>query len=111
MNNISETPEKWVIVKIDNKGYKVFGSWVGGYLGSDRWKLNSGIKSVELKDDFYYITGYSGSIYKCHKNSYGIASSYSRAVLSSLIDKAKISGINIEEITKEDFKKIEWIII
>jgi hypothetical protein len=46
MRNVSETPENWVILKITNNGeivYKVFGSWVGGYLGSDNWRINSGI--------------------------------------------------------------------
>jgi hypothetical protein len=46
MRNVSETPENWVILKITNNGeivYKVFGSWAGGYLGSDNWRINSGI--------------------------------------------------------------------
>lgn len=42
-NNISETPDKWVILKLPNDYYKVFGTWAGGYLDGDRWKLNSGM--------------------------------------------------------------------
>ena len=34
--NISETPERWVILKIPNNYYKVFGTWAGGYLDGDQ---------------------------------------------------------------------------
>jgi hypothetical protein len=84
---ISETPERWVILKMPNNLYKVFGTWSGGYLGSDRWKLNSGIKKVEYDDDYYYFIGFSGSCYKCHKNRYGTASSYGLGVLKEIIEK------------------------
>ncbi len=54
--NISETPDRWVVVKIDNNldtpFYKVFATWAGGYLDGDRWKLNSGITSMEYDDDY-----------------------------------------------------------
>ena len=56
-----ETPDKWVVLKIEHEGniiYKVFASWYGGYLGSDSWKLNSGIKDIEipLEDTYIYRT-------------------------------------------------------
>lgn len=34
--NISETPERWVILKLPNNYYKVFGTWAGGYLDGNR---------------------------------------------------------------------------
>ena len=40
--NISETPERWVILRLSDNFYKVFGTWAGGYLDGDKWKLNSG---------------------------------------------------------------------
>jgi hypothetical protein len=90
--NISETPDKWVVVKIDNSldtpFYKVFATWAGGYLDGDRWKLNSGIKSVESDDDYYYFIGHSGSCYKCHKKGYGTATSYGEGVLMDMIKNA-----------------------
>ena len=90
--NISETPDKWVVVKIDNNldtpFYKVFATWAGGYLDGDRWKLNSGIKSVESDEDYYYFIGHSGSCYKCHKKGYGTASSYGEGVLMDMIKNA-----------------------
>jgi hypothetical protein len=108
--NISEIPDKWMVVKIDNNldksFYKVFATWVGGYryLNGDRWKLNSGIKSVESDNDYYYFIGYSGSCYKCHKKAYGIGTSYGEEVLHSMIENA--SKINITmSILSED---TEW---
>ena len=90
--NISETPDRWVVVKIvnnqDTPFYKVFATWVGGYLDGDRWKLNSGIKSVESDDDYYYFIGHSGSCYKCRKKGYGTASSYGEGVLQDMIENA-----------------------
>jgi hypothetical protein len=90
--NISETPDKWVVVKIDNNKddsfYKVFGTWAGGYLGGDGWKLNSGIASVESDDDYYYFKGHSGSCYKCYKKGYGITTSYGQSVLNDMIENS-----------------------
>jgi len=90
--NISETPSRWVVVKIDNNldkpFYKVFATWAGGYLDGDRWKLNSGIKSVEIDDEYYYFIGHSGSCYKCHKNGYGIAMSYGESVLNDMVENS-----------------------
>ena len=109
--NITETPDKWVVLKLKNEGttiYKVFGSWAGGYLDGDRWQMNSGIVSVEEDVDYYYFIGYSGSCYKCHKNSYGIMTSYSQAVLDSLIDKARIIGANIS-VLLDDTKFMELL--
>lgn len=83
--DISEVPERWVIVKLPNNYYKVFGTWVGGYLDGDRWKMNSGIIEVEQDEDYYYFTGFSGSCYKCHKKSYGIVPSYGLGVLNKII--------------------------
>lgn len=68
------TPDKWVIVKIDlekESFYKVLGGWSGGYLEGQSWRMNSGIAKISQEGDYLLIHGYSGSIYKCHKNAYG----------------------------------------
>lgn len=85
---ISETPERWVIVKLQDKYYKVFGTWLGGYLDGDRWQLNSGISKVEQDEKFYYFIGFSGSCYKCHKKGYGTSTSYGLGVLNKIIKQA-----------------------
>ena len=81
--NINETPERWVIVKLPNNYYKVFGSWADG----DRWRLNSGISKVEQDENFYYFIGFSGSCYKCHKKGYGTATSYGLGILNKIIEQ------------------------
>lgn len=90
--NISEIPSRWVVVKIDNNSdkpfYKVFATWAGGYTSSDRWKLNSGIKSVETDENYYYFIGHSGSCYKCHKNGYGVTASYNQGVLDNIVENS-----------------------
>lgn len=87
---MSEQPERWVIIKIPNTDYyKVFGTWVGGYLDGDRWKLNSGISKVEQDEDFYYFIGFSGNCYKCHKECYGTATSYGLGILNNIIESGK----------------------
>lgn len=67
-------PDKWCIVKVENEDsyfYKVLGSWFGGYIGANSWRMNSGITSVEEDGDFWLFYGNSGSVYKCHRDCYG----------------------------------------
>ena len=106
--NISESPEAWVIIKMtniaddnDNADYKVFASWAGGYLDSDRWKMNSGISRVEEDEDHYYFYGMSGSCYACHKEAYGVRTSYSQSVLDSVLSNAYKVDIKAEVLSKE----------
>jgi len=89
--NITESPDKWVMIKItsgDKTYYKIFATWFGGYLDGDSWKINSGISSIEEDDDFYYFNGFSGSCYKCLKSAYGVATSYTSSMLELLIKKS-----------------------
>lgn len=92
-----EKPDRWVIIKLPDC-YKVLGTWLGGYLDGDYWRLNSGIESVSEDEDFYYFTGYSGSIYKCHKKTYG-TSSYTQGILEGIIKKLNNSEVNVLEST------------
>lgn len=105
--NITETPERWTILKITNSEgifYKVFATWAGGYLNGDRWKINSGISEVKQDEDYYYLIGYSGSCYKCHKKGYGIATSYSRGVLAKILEQGRDNISVLEE--EEDWGTI-----
>jgi len=68
-------PDNWVILKItapEETLYKVLAGWSGGYLDGDSWKINSGIVSVSLQDDYWLFAGYSGSIYQCWQGRYGL---------------------------------------
>ena len=93
--NISETPQRWVIVgfkKGEETYHKVFASWAGGYLDGDSWRMNSGITKVEEDDRHFYFYGFSGSCYKCHKDGYGVATTYSQSVLEGSCESAKELG-------------------
>jgi hypothetical protein len=92
------TPDRWVVVKITAPTqtlYKVFACWYGGYTGSDSWQMNSGITHAALVDDSWEFTGYSGSVYKCHKDSYG-TNGYGGSVLQRFIDAAPEQDARIE---------------
>lgn len=107
MRNITEKPDKWVVVKIENNDetyYKVFASWAGGYLDGSAWRLNSGISKVEEDDDNYYFIGFSGSAYECNKNTYGLASTYTQSVLDDFIERSK-GKITLME--NQDWSKLE----
>ena len=101
-------PDKWIIIKTVGKTetlYKVFACWYGGYGGSDSWQMNSGIKSVGEGEDCWLFEGYSGSIYKCRKSSYGL-SNYGASVLMSFINRAKEQDMIIEMLEDTDWKAV-----
>ena len=85
-NTETYTPTQWVLIKIPSGDYKVFATWIGGYLDDDSWRTNSGISRVEDEDDHFLVYGYSGSVYKCRKSSYG-TTTYGAAVLSCVSTK------------------------
>lgn len=80
-------PHRWMIIKIDRPNdphYRVFGSWFGGYLHGDSWRMNSGITKIEKDGDEILFHGATGSVYRCHKDSYG-ANSYGYSVIESMV--------------------------
>ena len=89
MNEYS--PDAWVIVKVVNDSevtYKVFAQWYGGYARGDSWKINSGIVSVEMDGNFYLFKGYSGAVYRCHKEQYR-TTGYGYSVLRGFMVEAE----------------------
>lgn len=79
------TPNRWVVLEVNNGSEvinKVFAGWAGGYLDGDSWKLNSGNAAEQEFHDRWEFTGYSGSVYVCYKNMYGM-SAYMTSVFSS----------------------------
>jgi hypothetical protein len=105
------TPDRWVIVKIITPKehlYKVFASWYGGYGGSDSWKMNSGIVRATLVDNCWEFSGSSGSVYSCHKDSYG-TNGYGSSVLSNMIGQAEAQDIEIEVLDREtDWAQLQY---
>jgi len=83
------TPDRWAVITFStDEGDldKVLGGWYGGYLGSDTWRMNSGIKKVEEYPDYFLFYGYSGSVYHCYKGAYGLTNLTS-SILNSIVDK------------------------
>jgi hypothetical protein len=81
-------PDLWVIVELkyndsEEAVRKVMGSWYGGYLGSDSWRLSSGITEIVDADTHYEIHNESGSVYLCGKQCQGM-SGYTTGVFNSL---------------------------
>jgi hypothetical protein len=102
-------PDSWAIVKITGTDphYRVFGSWSGGYLDGDSWKLNSGITDVTETETHYHFKGHSGSEYVCHKESYGVRSIHNIGVLTDLCER---SGGNAEYFKDmPDVMNMDWI--
>jgi hypothetical protein len=68
-------PDSWVVLRMTHKDqiiYKVLGGWSSDYLNGSSWRLNSGIEKADLNDNVYSFYGASGSVYNCHKDSYGL---------------------------------------
>lgn len=74
MKRIDYTPDNWVVLEIKGKipHYRVLGGWSGGYLNESSWRLNSGVTYVEKDGKYLLFGGSSGSVYKCHKERYGL---------------------------------------
>jgi len=100
----TDLPDKWIILSLPGNLHKIFASW-----NNNTWQVNSGIKEVQEKDDFYYFIGFSGSVYKCHKEQYGVVALYNKLVLERILNLSegklqKVSEENISEIL-EKYKK------
>jgi hypothetical protein len=107
-------PDYWQILKITSTEgkvlYKVFATWVGGYLDSDSWRMNSGITAVTEEDGYLLFHGHSGSVYKVpNDDAVYRANMYTQSVLDSIIHKADLIGAKIEVLPFEtDFKGMDY---
>lgn len=101
------TPDKWIILKIKGPKetlFKVLAGWSGSYLEGQSWKINSGISKVSMDGNYYLFEGYSGSVYKCHKNSYG-TNMISSGVLANLLSDPQTKDL-VEVIPEQDFTNL-----
>lgn len=98
------SPDGWVIVKInldDEVLYKVFGSWAGGYLHGDAWRMSSGITRVEETSKGYIVQNHSGSLYNLKKIDENFLTGYNRNILDSWIKECSESGVKVEVVPIE----------
>lgn len=84
-------PNKWLMFRVesDDPHYRIFGTWSGGYLDGDSWRLNSGIKHVRVDDNLFHFEGHSGSVYQCNRSSYG-STAYGVGVITTFPDKMQL---------------------
>lgn len=95
-------PDRWIVIEVDGL-QKILAAWIGGYLGSDDWRLSSGITQIEENEDFFTIKNYSGSVYKCHKQKEGmtyLTSSIYRSFKEATEDNGKT--LKIVSLTKQE---------
>lgn len=84
-------PDGWVMVYYPKLSmYKLFCSWSGGYLGSDSWRLNSSVRSVELDEHNNYVVNKDKSCYVLSQHGYGRINAYNSGVLASFQDHHKL---------------------
>jgi hypothetical protein len=97
-------PDKWVMLKFNYRGeiiYKILASWYGGYARGDSWKLNSGVTKIEEEGQLYRFHGTSGSVYQCHKATYGM-SAYSMGILANFQEQVKeMDNVTLELLTAD----------
>lgn len=83
--------DEWIVLKLPNNFYKVFGTWDNRFV--EHWRINSGITKIEQDENFYYFYGYSGSCYKCNKKDYGITSTYGQLILEKILMQDQIEAL------------------
>lgn len=94
------------IVTPDETLYKIMGSWGGsGPLGSDSWRINSGINSIQEKEEgILLVHGHSGSIYTVTKGGRGL-NTFARSVLVDALEDVD-SDVTIEIVTDEEVLEV-----
>ena len=89
------TPDRWELLKVESAQhgtiYKILASWYGGFVGSNSWKISSGIERVIEHDDHFELPQSSGSTYICYKGARG-TSGLSYDVFTSMSSKLATSG-------------------
>lgn len=67
-DDIKHTPDNWILVELGEYHLLVSG-WSGGYTTGDSWRISANITHVEIRDDSYVATTYTGSKYRCRMGS------------------------------------------
>lgn len=96
-------PDKWLILEVfpddgSSPYLKVFGTWAGGYLSGDSWRINSSVIEITQDDDYYYFHGASGSVYKCHKCGYGVAGASNNYLIKDFASQEGVRVLEYDEV-------------
>lgn len=111
------TPDGWVLVKITGTDphYRIFGSWRGGYLDGDSWRINSGITRCDEDDDWngegdmLIFSGMSSSQYMVHTSTYGNLGPYNWGVINNYCENSD-GKMEVLEKIPENILEFDWII-
>jgi hypothetical protein len=98
-------PDKWVILKFKRESdtfFKVLGSWYGGYLDGDSWRLSSGLEHIEEQGDTLLMHNFSGSVYKVNKNNNGM-SMVAAGVFESAKEEGAKNNVEVSIVSVEEF--------
>ena len=89
--------------------YKILATFYGGYTTGDSWKLNSGITKIEEEGQCFLFHGSSGSVYRCHKNAYGMGG-YTSGIYASFRKQVdETEGVEMEMMPEDtNFMEIEY---
>jgi sulfatase maturation enzyme AslB (radical SAM superfamily) len=102
------TPDRWVVIELSDKDTtikKVLAGWYGGYLGSDSWRISSGIAEEADCGEYYEFTNHSGSVYQCRKGSYGMSGlmgSIHNEMVTKYADNYKVKVLEEYDTIKPD---------
>ena len=102
-------PDCYVVIRMTHKDkvfYKVLGGWAGSYLYGSSWRLNSGIDKCEydIGSDSWLFYGASGSVYKCHHDSYGLRGSIID-IWQQMLDKYPNQ---VELLEQQNWEEKDW---
>jgi len=103
--NEKNFPDRWVVLeaKGDEIGtiYKILSGWVGGYLGSDSWKLSSSVVNVFEDKDNYIFNNTSGSTYVCNKSREGftrLTNDIFNRIVDASDNECRVSKVSVEKL-------------
>lgn len=104
MNRI-HTPDLWQVLVIESeeygKSFKVLGSWYGGFVGSNSWKLSSGTESITFDGQYYTLPQASGSTYVLYKDAVGM-SGFTHSIYAGFLKDAEANGFSLKIASIED---------
>lgn len=108
-----DSPDRWVLVKITPPDgetvYKVLAGWLGGYCGSDYYRLNSGVVRAERFEQGWDFHGFSGSVYRCYDRNWGFTN-LSATVFENLKEAAYSHRLTVVDLVPEevDIATLNW---
>lgn len=97
-------PDCWVVIKIttpEETFYKILAGWFGGYLGSNSWRINSGVSDYKIREDWIEFYGESGSAYNCHRSLE--ETNFMTGSILRQMEEQNGDGFTTERITLEQF--------